>query len=217
MKNMNLGLYLVLSLLALVAAAGAACAQPEPTPILAPTFTLSPSATPDLQANIAAGMEATVAASAMSTPTSVPPPTLYEKLLRLIPDTPETRSLVFLRDYARIRELFDFPLPGPGADQQAMERYSNGPWPKERPDFSAPKNYFFLTDGPTAWRSHIQRQYLGFDIRNEDQAMVAGVLQNKLEVLMGRFDPEAFDRALSACSGECTPPDTRETYEGVTF
>lgn len=47
--------------------------------------------------------------------------------------------------------------------------------------------------------------------------MVAGATPRQIEVLRGRFDPEAFDCALSTCLGECTPPDLQDKYQGVTF
>ena len=131
---------------------------------------------------------------------------------------------MFILDYALIRELFDIPVPGPGADQQEMEEYYSyelpEAWTESFPHYSALTGAAsFLSDGYTQWGSYYQghREYLGFDIRNEDQSMVAGVLGRQLEVLHGRFDPEATDRALSSCSGECTPPDTREEYQGVMF
>ncbi len=157
-----------------------------------------------------------------------PRPTPYEDLLGLVPDAAETRSSVFINDYALIRKLFDIPLPGPGADKKEMEEYYNYrpplPWKEGLPDFRGVGTTAFLSDGYSEWRFRLyelyqglHRQHLGFDIRNEDQAMVAGAPPRVLEVLRGRFDPEAFDRALSACSGECTPPDTRERYQGMTF
>ncbi len=50
-----------------------------------------------------------------------------------------------------------------------------------------------------------------------DQSLLAGVGPQQWEVLRGRFNPDATEQALSACSGECIPPDVREEYQGVTF
>ena len=47
-------------------------------------------------------------------------PSVYEELLGLVPDTPETRSQVFISDYALMRELFDTPLPGPEDSSLAL-------------------------------------------------------------------------------------------------
>ncbi len=169
-----------------------------------------------------------VVACAGSEPTQSPMPTpaatsisTFEDMLRVIPDTPGTHASVFVIDYALMRELFDIPLPGPGANEEAKEQYRDellAAWMEGFSDFSAQTRTPFLSDGYTPWEPARQdhKQYLGSDIRNEDQTLVAGVLPEQMEVLRGRFDPTAFDRALSTCSGECTPPDTQEEYKGVT-
>ena len=152
-------------------------------------------------------------------------------MLGLIPDTPETRSSVYIYDYALSRELFDVPLPGQGADETELEEYysyssyfSLHPWTENIPYFYLPHPAPFLSDGYTRWRSRrmdrvglLHRRYFGFDIRNEDQTMVAGVHPRLMEVMYGRFDPQATARTLSTCSGECTPPDAQEEYRGVVF
>lgn len=50
-----------------------------------------------------------------------------------------------------------------------------------------------------------------------DQSLLAGAGPQQWEALRGRFDPDATEQALSACSGQCIPPDVREEYQGVTF
>ena len=56
-------------------------------------------------------------------------------------------------------------------------------------------------------------QYLGFDVRNEEQSVEPGDPSGILEVLRGGFDPQATELALSTCSGECIPPVTQEEYQ----
>ena len=53
---------------------------------------------------------------ATSSPTSV-----YDELLALIPDTPDTRSLVFLNDYVLLRKALNVALPGPEANQEEVK------------------------------------------------------------------------------------------------
>ena len=149
--------------------------------------------------------------------------TPYEDLLRLVPDTPEMRSDLFMNDYALFRELFDGPLPGPDASEQEMaEYYAYLPqlgWTDGQFDVAALRGPF-LSDGFGEFRPLIyehRNRYLDFDIRNEDQTLTAGLPAMQLEIMRGRFDPEATGRALSACSGECVSPDAQEEYRGVTF
>ena len=143
----------------------------------------------------------------------------YVELLRLVPDTPETRSFVLINDYALTRELFNIPLPGPGADEEALEEYfaaflgtpvdEEGPRLVPGPFISGFHQY--------AGVSLDRRRYLAFDLRDVEKSVVAGTPPGELEIIRGRFDPQTTDRALSTCSNECTPPDTREEYRGVTF
>jgi hypothetical protein len=149
--------------------------------------------------------------------------TPYEDLLRLVPDTPEMRSDLFMNDYALFRGLFDGPLPGPEASEQELEEYyaylPQLGWTDGQFDVVALQGPF-LSDGFGEFRALVyehRNQYLDFDIRNEDQTLTAGLPAMQLEIIRGRFDPEATGRALSACSGECVPPDAQEEYRGVTF
>ncbi|MFC1977805.1 hypothetical protein ACFLWS_06055, partial [Chloroflexota bacterium] len=40
----------------------------------------------------------------------------FLEMLKLIPDTPDTRSPVYIIDYARIREIYEIALPSSDAD-----------------------------------------------------------------------------------------------------
>ena len=51
---------------------------------------------------------------------------LFEQLLGAIPDTPDTRKSVTINNYAAARQIFGVPLPGPEADQSALEEYLLG-------------------------------------------------------------------------------------------
>ena len=144
----------------------------------------------------------------------------YEELLRAIPDTPENRSEVYIDDYALARRLFVIPLPGPGDDEAALQEFYdwNPPLGEDgdtvpvlqfgQTAFFSPLNY--LSKGVAANIHH-----LAFDIRSMDQTIVAGPQDAKLDVTLGRFDPDATDEALRSCS-ECPTPE-REEYGGVPY
>ena len=134
-------------------------------------------------------------------------------LLGTIPDTPEIRQMVLINDYARIRDVFNVQLPGPDADKEALEQYLL--------DISEGTNYglapspFISGYGQYGLLRLDHPRYLGFDIREVDQTVEAGQLPGVLEVLGGRFDPDATDRALKGCS-ECPAPD-RQERAGIKF
>ena len=188
MKKQHLcGLALVL----LVAILGVACAGSDPT-----------------------------APEADSTPDSST--SVYELLLGAIPDSPEARESVYINDYDRVRRTFSIPLPGPEADDAALEAFYNWLPPLAYdPDNPTPVIQFggFSLFGMANQLGSIRDnlQHLAFDVRNVEQSIVTGqgITDNAMDVVRGRFDPEATDKALAACS-EC-PPHNREEHRGVTY
>ena len=138
---------------------------------------------------------------------------VFQELLGTIPDTVETRQWVLINDYALARELFGVELPGPDADQESLEDYlvdllepsnsgmSPGPFISGFSDVA----FLFLENQP----------YLAFDLRNVNQSVEAGLPPEQLEVVRGRFDPDATDQALRNCS-QCPEPDRIER-QGVAF
>ncbi len=155
--------------------------------------------------------------------TTVATATAYEGLLGTIPDTPELRQQVYINDYALVRQLFDIPLPGPGDDDDAVEEFYEWFPP---PGFEGEADYppvrgfgavsFF---GPFNYQHRNitaeNLQHLAFDVRSMDQSIVAGSPPTILDVVRGRFDPQATDKALESCS-ECEP-HSREEYGGVPY
>ena len=148
--------------------------------------------------------------------------TAYEGLLRTIPDTPELRRQVYINDYALVRRMFDIPLPGPGDDDDALVKFSE--WLRP-PGFEGeaddpPVRGFGAISffGPfNQYRNFTAEnlQHLALDVRSMDQSIVAFALPATLDVVRGRFDPQATDKALESCS-ECEPP-SREEYGGVSY
>ena len=209
-------LYLVLALMVLVAAIGAACdgAGPSaPDATATPTMSETPVATPTALAD---PMPATAEA-----PAATPLDTVYETLLGIIPDTPETRMGVFIHDYTLVRQMFDIPLPGPGDDEDSLEAYYDyypplAKWGEIHP--STMEDVFFSPFNPDRSIMAENLQYLAFDVRNIDQILVTQTLGGpdpSEDVVRGRFDPQATDAALSACS-DCPEP-SREEHRGIPY
>ena len=164
-------------------------------------------------------------AEAVSRDTSSGPSVGYEELLRAIPDTPENRSAVYIDDYTVARSLFDIPLPGPGDDETALQEVYDWLPPLDAKAYG--DTVPFLEFGSMAFFSPFNHArtgvttpiqylaYLSFDIRSMNQTIVAGFPGAKLDVTLGRFDPEATDEALRSCS-ECPTPKRME-YGGVSY
>ena len=147
----------------------------------------------------------------------------YAGLLGTIPDTPELRQQVYINDYALVRQMFDIPLPGPGDDEVALEEFYKWLPPPgfegEADDPPVPGFGAASFFGPfNRYRNFTAEnlQHLAFDVRSMDQSIVAAfALPATLDVVRGRFDPQATDKALESCS-ECEP-HSREEYGGVSY
>jgi len=139
---------------------------------------------------------------------------VFEELLDAIPDTPETRGFLLISDFARVREIFDIPLPDAQADQEDLEDYIIEVGGVNR-TILGPRGPFISGLGNFALLQLDRAQYLAFDARNVDQSVEAGQPPGMLEVLRGRFDPDATGRVLGACS-ECHPPDMK-SQAGISF
>ncbi len=191
-----------------------------------PTFTPTPAVAPAPPDTPTGAPAATPTDTPALTPTGAPAATLadtaYEGLLRTIPDTPEVRQQVYINDYALVRQMFDIPLPGPGDDEDALAEFYErlpptgfGGEAGDPPVRGFGAISFF---GPFNQYRNITAenlQHLAFDVRSMDQSIVAFALPATLDVVRGRFDPQATDKALESCS-ECEPP-SREEYGGVSY
>ena len=172
------------------------------------------------------------AATPIPLPTAAPTPdadertastdAAYAGLLGTIPDSPELRRWVHINDYALVRQMFDIPLPGPGDDEDELEEYYKWfPPPGFEgeaddppvPGFGAAS--FFGPFNQYKYSTAENLQHLAFDVRSMDQSIVAGLPPVILDVVRGRFDPQATDKALESCS-ECEP-HSREEYGGVSY
>ena len=156
-------------------------------------------------------------------------PSAYEALLGTIPDTPRTRWAVSIYDYALVRQMFDIPLPGPEDGEDALEEYYAYDPPFEGlgdvfPALGGIGLSFFDPFSRDSNQIHQNFQHLAFDVRNIDRIVLAyaelppeheGTTLSQMEVIQGRFDPQASDAALSTCS-ECPAP-SREEHRGIPF
>lgn len=120
-------------------------------------------------------------------------------LLGQIPDTTETRHYVVMNDYARVREAFDIKLPKQDASEtkllaylQQVMREEAEPYPRLRL-FPAP---IFATGPVPSPPLDGMMEDLGFTIASVDQDVRAGAEPVVFQVLRGRFDEEAVDRAV---------------------
>ena len=174
-----------------------------------------------LSAFAVATLLAVVLVGCSSEPSSAPTDTAYAGLLGTIPDTPEVRRGVYIDDYALVRQMFDIPLPGPGDDEDAVEEFYKGVPPPgfegEADDRPVPGFGSVSFFGPFNRFRNVRaenRQHLAFDVRNMDQS-IGFAPSVAVDVVRGRFDPQATDKALESCS-ECEP-HSREEYQGVPY
>ena len=129
-------------------------------------------------------------------------------LLKAVPDTSDTRSLVVVHYYGRYRDAFELKLPGPEADKEALEDYLLVPL--DQRGISGPWISGYGQFAPLALE---RRRFLGFDFRNVEQSLETGPPNKMLEVVSGNFNPKDTELALNDCS-ECVIPD-RDKHNGT--
>ena len=115
--------------------------------------------------------------------------------------------MVLINDYVRIRDAFNIPLPGPNAGQEELEQYLLDI--SERTNYGLAPSPFISGYSQHSFLQFEHRRHLAFDIREVDQTVEVGQPPSVFEVVGGRFNPNATDRALKDCS-ECSVPDLQE-------
>ena len=148
----------------------------------------------------------------------------YGELLGLVPDTPETRSYVIMTDFISLREAWDIPALSMEADEGAAIGYLDYYFTPRKGSYpTIGSNNFINGYPPPTMSEFLSRKYLAFDLRNVDYEVVSrlksGRFVGQLEVVSGRFDPEATDKALNECTKfvpNCEPP-LRAEHRGVAF
>ena len=111
-----------------------------------------------------------------------------------------------------MRELADIQIPDADADDDELLDYVLAIGIDEDGTLrGAARSPFISGHSQNAVKFLENREYLAFSVRNVDQTALTWAL----EVLKGRFDPEATQRALESCQ-ECPPPELVQ-HRGIEF
>ncbi len=130
-------------------------------------------------------------------------------LMKLIPLTEDSRSIVSFNGYRLAREANGIQAPAEDASDQDLEEYlrelqltgmAEGPW---------------ISGFTRESMAQLEQKYLGFGVVDVERSILAGEPPYTLEAVSGRFDPEATDTSLAACA-ECDKPEVQE-HLGVKF
>ncbi len=156
-------------------------------------------------------------------PDSGAPLTVFERLLALVPDTPDSRRAVRMNDIRGAQIAQGIPLPGPNATPDEVAQFKiNVALGTERPASVITQ----LGDG---WISGYNHDYLdvandtkdslGFDARDVEAFALLGEAnqppQPLKEILLGEFNAADAPVLLAACE-EC-PPHRIAEYEGQDY
>ena len=135
--------------------------------------------------------------------------------MNFIPLSEDSRAFVSFNDYTLAREANGIQAPAEDASDEDLEEYLF--------------ELFISLDTPTglaegpwisgfSWNAIEQQEqmsYLGFDIGDMEQSILAGEPPYVLEVASGRIDPEDTESSLSRCT-ECEEPEIHE-HSGIKF
>jgi hypothetical protein len=136
----------------------------------------------------------------------------FYEMLKLVPALPETRHEVHIHNYARMRELYNIPLPTPEASDTDRQLYIEAivrAVPGSDASFTSAA---FISGFSYAATSPIQRKNIGFGVQDVDLDIQARQLPVAFEAIRGRIDPSAIEGAMSRCAS--CPALIRDTYEG---
>ena len=134
---------------------------------------------------------------------------LFYDLMKLIPLTEDSRSIVWFNGYGLARGAHNISAPAVDASAEALEEYvrelqstglAAGPW---------------ISGFTREAVAQLEQKYLGFGVGDVERSILAGEPAYTLEVVSGRLDPETADASLAA-SVECDKPEIHE-HLGVKF
>ncbi|MDP3062175.1 MAG: hypothetical protein Q8O40_03020 [Chloroflexota bacterium] len=160
----------------------------------------------------------TTGADRLTATAARPGSSTFNDLLRLVPDSPGTRSYLSINDYRLVREQFNIPVPGKDADSAQVLEYMralSGQGPDNTPLFRLADSMQHWTLGVESGETAEFHNYFGFDIRDVDQSVYTGRPPSTFRILRGSFDPKATAAALKACT-VCEQPVLGE-YSGMSF
>ncbi len=135
----------------------------------------------------------------------------FERILSVIPDTPDTRSWVAINDYARMRQEFKITVPGRNSTGDLYDLRNLNSEPQHLQFATTPG--FFHGDGYVSY-SLAALNNLGIDFQSIDQDVEARHPPRMIDILRGRFDPENTKQTLTV-SAKNSPP-LIEKYSGNT-
>ena len=142
----------------------------------------------------------------------------FLEMLKLIPDTHDTRWQVYISDHARIREIHDIALPSSDADAEVLEEYVIA----LAGDISDPHRLadcsFICGFGPRQYAlvSPIRRQHIGFGPLDVDVDISAGLPPLQYEAAKGDFNLAAIEDALSQYD-ESVLPDVDSYHDNTLY
>ena len=133
----------------------------------------------------------------------------FNDLMKLIPLTEDSRSIVWFNDYGLAREANGIQAPAEAASAEDLEEYlrelgstglAAGPW---------------ISGFTRESMAQLEQKYLGFGVGDVERSILAGEPPYTLEAVSGGYGPETTDASLAACA-ECDKPETQE-HLGVKF
>ena len=149
--------------------------------------------------------------------------TVFERLLALVPDTPDSRKAVRMNDIRRAQIAQGIASPGPDATPEDILQF------KQDVAFGTERPAVFILQLGDGWISGYQRDYgpvandtkssLGFDARDIEASVLLGEAnqppQPLSEIVLGEFDASLAPDLLAACE-EC-PPHRFASYQGQEY
>ena len=134
----------------------------------------------------------------------------FYDLMKLIPLTEDSRSIVWFNDYGLARDANGIQAPAEDASAEDLEEYMQelqltglavGPW---------------ISGFTHEFMAQLeQKKYLGFGFGDVYQSILVGDRPSNLTAVTGRFNPELTESSLAACT-ECPEPVIHE-YQGTKF
>ena len=140
----------------------------------------------------------------------------FLEMQRLIPDSPDTRFQVYINDHAKIREIYDIPLPSSDAGDEMEEYIMTLAWGISGPRRFIESSFISGIGQPqNAFFSPIRRQNIGFGPQDVDFDIVAGRIPMTSEAIKGRFNLATIDNTISQYDYPLSPDI--DSYHDITL
>lgn len=157
-----------------------------------------------------------------ATPTPVPEPSDFERILSLIPDTPESRAFTRINNYGEIIRTLGIEAPGEEATFKQIIDYRLEIVSHGRQTGFPRVGFEVLSGFDSNFAENIQdtNATLDFDSRHVQLSAIAGNgisgTGNPIEIVMGDIDAAKARQFLNACETCALEPET-VNYSGVTY